>query len=335
MRVIQMINRPLKRVPCVSHPITVLFLDDNQGFLDSLELELGTQGRLITLTDPQKAKEILRENKEDLLKEVAKSLSDVETDAIHERHVDFDVSSIKNILYDKNRFNYIAVLVVDYQMPTMTGIDFCRSIQDEADIYKIMLTAEAGKDTAIEAFNEGVIDRFLLKQDENLYDQIIDAVDVLKVKYFQNLTKPLINNLGVSLIDTINNQDFINLFNETLMVSNAVEFYLLDTSGSYLFLDKDGEPTWLIIRNEEDLNNHYDILKGLNASEEITTSIELRKKLLFMLSEEEYQKPINEWGDSLYEAKKLNDTHWYSVVKGKLKEAIDWNRIVCYKNSLI
>lgn len=330
MRAIKMLNKPIKKVACLSHPITVLFLDDNQGFLDSLEMELGDYGRLVTFTNPQAAQTVLAQSKKDILQNVSKVFNDADLDTLNEKHVDLDISNIHELIYDNSRFNHVAVLGVDYQMPTITGVEFCRSIQEDVNVYKIMLTAEAGKDTAIEAFNEGIIDKFLLKQSEHLCEQIVTAIEELKEKYFHNLTKSLINNLGIGLSNLLKSPEFLKLFNETLQSSHAVEYYLLDTSGSYLFLDESGYPTWLIVRSEEDYQEQIELLEGLGASEQMIADLMSREKILFMLSEEEYEEPVEKWADCMLRAAQLNNHCWYSIIKGKVKPSIKWPNIVSY-----
>ena len=57
-----------------------------------------------------------------------------------------------------------AVIVSDYQMPGVNGIQFLKSAKQKApDSVRVMLTGQADHDTAINAVNEGHIFRFLTK----------------------------------------------------------------------------------------------------------------------------------------------------------------------------
>ena len=51
-------------------------------------------------------------------------------------------------------------------MPPMKGIDLCRELAGYP-VKKIMLTGEANEKFAVGAFNEGTIDGFLSKKEEN------------------------------------------------------------------------------------------------------------------------------------------------------------------------
>jgi hypothetical protein len=112
-----------------------------------------------------------------------------------------------------------------------------------------------------------------------------------------------------------------------------VEYYLLDASGSYLFLDKSGFPTWLIIRHAQDFYNQIDILSGLEASPDMIKCLEDRTQLLFLLDENEYQQSIDEWHNSLFDAKPLTDSVWYAIGKGPLNKSIAWNEVKSYQGS--
>ena len=57
-----------------------------------------------------------------------------------------------------------AVIVSDYKMPGMNGVDFLTKVQEmEPDTVRVMLTGQAEEDTAAKAINDGRIFRFLYK----------------------------------------------------------------------------------------------------------------------------------------------------------------------------
>lgn len=156
-------NRTVKTVPCLSHPVNVLFVDDSQGFLDSLAMELGDQGSMMVTTDTVEAKRTLEQGQENIINRISNQLNDSELDTYNTQFIDIELNQIKDLIYEETRFNYVPILVVDYQMPQINGVDFCRQLQHINPVYTVMLTAEADKDTAIQAFNKGVIDHFLMK----------------------------------------------------------------------------------------------------------------------------------------------------------------------------
>lgn len=317
---------------CLYHPLTTILLDDNKNFLDALKLGLPKDKQILSFNQPAQAATAISHEEENIISDISNIYCEIDTDNPNQKIIDLNIGSIRNSIYDASRFKHIGVLVVDYKMPGITGTEFCRAIKDR-HIYKVMLTAEAALDTAIEAFNEGVISKFILKSNDDLVSYLSGVVYELEEKYFHDISKPILSNLDEGLITMLNSDVFIELFNNVFYESNAVEYYLLDTSGSYLFLDENGFPTWLIVRNDKDFNMQLEVLSGLSSSDDLVDQLKQRKKLLFMLSEEEYRLPLNEWKDCLFEAKNLSKSLWYSIEKGPIKNAIDWSRVSPYQGS--
>ena len=159
-------------------------------------------------------------------------MDDVNVDTTNDRVIAFEISKMLNLIYNKTRFERIPLLVVDYEMPSINGIEFCRKLK-ERKIFKIMLTAEADTDTAIKAFNNGLIDKFILKTSENLYPENTLAVDDLTQRYFRKLTKNIVNAYANSINDLFDNELYQQLFASVLIQAQAVEYYLIDNSGSF------------------------------------------------------------------------------------------------------
>jgi len=163
------------------HPTKVVFVDDNQSFLDAIALELYEQENILLFTNPESAMQLCKNNNENILQ-----LTTIEEE---NNNLDLDSNSITttfnmvNMIYEPSRFNNVSVLVVDYLMPTINGIEFCKQLSDKP-MYKILLTAEADSDIAINAFNEGIIDKFILKTHANLFEQLKIYINELTNKYF-------------------------------------------------------------------------------------------------------------------------------------------------------
>ena len=88
---------------------------------------------------------------------------------------------------DRSRQQRVSVAIVDYDMPKMTGVEFCRAIPD-LPVKTILLTGKAGLETAISAFNEGVIDCFLQKQDASVSASLRREIKRLQDEYFAEIS---------------------------------------------------------------------------------------------------------------------------------------------------
>ena len=79
-------------------------------------------------------------------------------------------------IYNKDRFNDVSVIIVDYYMDEMNGIEVCETLSKHP-AKKILLTGGADKENiAIDAFNKGIIHRFINKTDPDFPSQIRQAI---------------------------------------------------------------------------------------------------------------------------------------------------------------
>lgn len=89
----------------------------------------------------------------------------------------------------------IEMIITDQVMPGMKGDEFLKQVHSKyPDVIKILLTGQAGLDSAIKAINEGGLNRYIEKpwNMESLKDDIKGLVD----KFRQNLhDQYLLNNL--------------------------------------------------------------------------------------------------------------------------------------------
>ena len=309
---------------CFHYPVKIIFLDDNQTFLNVLSMEFSQPDNMIMLTDPNDAMLLINQSKDDILE--LNGMEDRDNIDCWNRVND---NPIINIIYDESRFDNVAVLVVDYEMPTINGIEFCEKIKDK-NIFKILLTADADNNMAVSAFNNGTIDKFILKTNDNLYDEILTSIDDLIFKYFNELSKLSLKSGGVKLKSILDNKSYKKIFNEVMVKSNAVEYYLVDDLGSYLFLSAKSEPTWLIVCDQEKANEQADLLKGYGFEACYVKKIKDKENILFLLSVNEYKEPAENWTKYMFESQKLDDDYSYSVVSDSLTNSISWETVVRY-----
>lgn len=196
-----------------------------------------------------------------------------------------------------------------------------------------MLTAEADKDTVIEAFNNGLIDKFILKTSKNMHSELAFAVHDLTQRYFIELSKSIVNG-HPSLVNVFNNALFQKILSKIALETHAIEYYLIDNSGSILFLDKDAKATWLFIRHKDELKEQLDLLHGYDLPAKIMTSVINMKKILFLLTEKDYKKPIDDWLKYLFDAIKLDDNYYYSITQNYSTDAINWDKVTSYSSHI-
>ncbi|HAT7956481.1 TPA: response regulator [Legionella pneumophila] len=302
------------------HPTNIIFFDDNREFLDAIKLQYEDKYNLYTCTNYREVESLLGRQIEFNEKlHLPMCTEDL-----------FDVPSFPNLniiidyLCKNDRFDRISVLVIDYKMPEMNGINFCESIKGK-NIFKILLTAEADKDTAIRSFNAGLIEKYILKTSKNLHEELADAVNELNERYFLQY-----NFSGKNQKNTFtpNKTSLECLFKETLNYSNAIEYYKIDNSGSYLMLDSEGYPTWLVVKPINELNQQLELLDGYEGSDDLVKCISNKQKMLFMPTESDYKICIRKWDRYLININQVNDTHYYAMFKGQFTDQIAWDKVV-------
>ncbi|SFM08440.1 response regulator [Legionella jamestowniensis] len=305
------------------HPTNIIFFDDNREFLDAIKLHFEDRYNLYTCTNYRDVESLLDRQAEFSEKlHLPKCTEDL-----------FDGSSCENIniiidyLFNKERFNRISVLVIDYKMPEINGINFCESIKGR-NIFKILLTAEADKDTAISSFNAGLIDKFILKTSKNLHEELADAINELNERYFLKFNYLNVQNQNNSF--TPIKKSLECLFKEALNYSNAIEYYKIDNSGSYLMLDSEGYPTWFVVKAIAEINQQLELLEGYEGSYDLVKFISNKQKMLFIPTESDYKLCIRKWDRYLISSNQINDTHYYAMFKGHFTDQIEWGKIVSF-----
>lgn len=217
-------------------------------------------------------------------------------------------------------------------MPDLDGISFCRELINYP-IKKIMLTGSNDRAIATEAFNEGIIDFFLLKESANLSTQIINAINTMQKDYFfslNNLTNNLTAKLATSSINP--NSSLTHFLQAKMKQFNAVEFYLLDRWGSMLFIQYDGTPITLVISPRK-MIDAYAAIAHDHEEQSIGDLLLTKKKLLFFSNEIDCMRPVSEWQNFLFEAKPLPDQSdlFYTVIETLSHQPINMKKILSQK----
>lgn len=228
----------MKQIPCFQHPTTVLVVDDSLVFRDSLKTYLlSGSNRCVSVGSGEKALAILK--------------------ASPKTPMVMDLCSFQSIADDPKRFDVISSVISDYEMPNMNGLELCEQIKNP--IEKILLTGVADERIAINAFNQKLIHKYINKRDLVDVSKLDVAVENGKRDYFNRITEfhqhlILHDERETTLIDPV----FIEFFWQTRAKLKAVEHYLLDPIGCFLFVNSCGHRSILHTYNEELLKHLID-----------------------------------------------------------------------------
>jgi CheY-like chemotaxis protein len=263
--------------PCF-HPTTICFVDDNESFLQSLDLELPGSWACRTFTDPLVALEFLeRPAPLEPLMDRCFSLNR-EPDAT--ATIRLDLNLLEQEISHVQRFHRHSVVVVDYAMPFMDGIQFCAALKDPY-VRKAMLTGVADEKLAVEAFNAGLIHRFIPKQSVEPIELVRDFVTELVHDYFNQYISRLTATLTIDP-PTLLTDRAVARFIESLMAEHdLVEYYLVDEPPGFLMLKSSGEIWRVGFLAEDEMPLAISRARASGAPEELLKRLETGAEMLF------------------------------------------------------
>jgi CheY-like chemotaxis protein len=296
---------------CIHYPMTVVIIDDDESVLESIQLKIGKDIPCKTFSDPRKALDYLQHaiKKNDVLKNVIGI-----DESAHYHHlspnlpINYNIETLYEHVYDKNRFSEVSVIIVDYAMPGMDGEKLCRKLSRQRNnpVKIILLTGEVDEPMAVRLFNAGIIDKFLRKASQGLEEGLKKCIIEMQDHYFQDLTYPLVRGLVSEKDSALGDPAFRRFFNKLCKDVAASSYYLIEISGSFLLMDDAGSPTFLIIKLISELATIADGLEDSVLSQKVIRSIRSGEYVPYFgaLDEDFYAaQPIFE--KHLYKAKKL------------------------------
>lgn len=170
----------------------------------------------------------------------------------------FDITAIVDLLSNPNRHSEISAMVIDYNMPEMSGVELAKETA-HLTIPRILLTGNREDSKSISGLANGLIERYVQKAEPEAINRLIVNLKELTYRYFQNLTTPLLSYLQTNGKIALSDPTFIDFF-ETYCDKNAIkEYYLIDINCSFLCINDNAQRKYFIVHTEKSLNNWFEI----------------------------------------------------------------------------
>ena len=240
------------------YPTAVAFIDDSPSFLAAMELSMASQLNCITFSDPIRA--LNHANNLNNVNWNAHNSTDYAYYSDSEQFIKNTLNLSVNKFTDHGRYDEISVVVVDYDMPEMNGLDFCRNLKNP-NIKKILLTGQAGSDDAIRAFNDNLIDYYIKKSDDNLFANLTRAIFDLQNRYFIDIS----SYIKIRAIDNkqllFNDSKLSNYFSRILEDHEVAEYYFMTNPPRYKLRSKSGATSNFLVYSRHDLNEQIRVIK--------------------------------------------------------------------------
>ena len=325
-------------IPTCYFPSTALFLDDSHDFLLNFVLQLDEGIAYRIFDTPSKALDYIQRKRceLDLVNQLCLSeSSDIKNSPLTKRTIELDLAAIHAEVYNPHRFSEVSVVVVDYAMPGMDGLEFCRRIEND-NIKKILLTGQADEKLAIAAFNEGLIHRYIKKSDIDVAEQITRSIYELQAQYFQAMSDIIIRMLSVNYPSCLQDKIFSRFFRALCTENNIVEYYLIDHSGSFMMLDDDANVSLLVVKNAEDIRSHYDLAHTHGTDPDLLYQLAKGEMIPAVWQNHDSPMPFNEWVHALVPAQQCValQTYYCAYLKEKIPFDIRQRKILSYHRYL-
>jgi CheY-like chemotaxis protein len=307
----------MQAIPSFSFPTTVLMIDDNIEFLKSVAIGLPAHAATYNFySDSKTALKLINEKYEsnNIINGLINLLDEEE---FEHRTIDINVRDIYRIMYNRTRFEQISTVVVDYHMPGIDGIEFCKSIKNP-NIQKILLTSIVDESKAIEVLNEGLINTFIRKQSPNIMQQLNQALFAAQHRYFSHLSHIVQQVISFSPEDSaLSDPAFIELFRRIFQEFGAVEYYLTEFLGSFVFLDAEGNHYGLFTRIKDQLDFYCGTKEAESAPPHAIEALKNGSQILCYHSESTCVLPNGRvWEQYLFDAIKIKGINDYFCAYG-------------------
>ena len=288
------------------HPITVVMVDDNVRFMESLSF--GLHAVQVNFKLFGSAKEALAWIN---VKRSAPTIVDDEDEGA--------LPSFRTRMFNASRFDDVAIVIVDYDMPEMSGLEFCKEIEN-SQIKKIMLTGVAGENIAIQAFNDDLIDRFIVKQDAQALEKVTENIEILQRDYFKNQTAYLQQSEIIHIYFSFMEEPaFHLLFDKIFTQGDYVEYYVDTIPGGVWLLKANGDSDFLAVHSENICADQLAIARDQGAPAELLAALSKSDVITCFSDKGYYSEQCKEWQSALHQASLFEGNrknYRYALVRG-------------------
>ncbi len=312
-------------IPPYYHPTTTCFIDDNEAFLRSIELGLPAESAYISFYSPQEALAAI--NKPDELPPLVDRCFTMDGSQASNPIIHLNLSALEREITQIQRFKRISVLFVDYAMPSLNGIDLCAAVRNK-DIKKVLLTGVADETTAVRAFNDGLIDRYLPKAELSGFNTLVPLIEQMQTEFFQQYSARLSSNLAINPPLFLIDQSISNQFFRILKQHNIVEYFMVSDPYGYLLLRSDGTMYRLVIQSSEENNTQLAIAKKFGAPPGFIEKLQSKQFIAFFSERPEHYMASEEypWHEMLYPAEHISgDNNWHVALVDDPPADIDFD----------
>ena len=292
------------QLPVYAHPTLTVLVDDSDSFLRSLSFQLDPMLASKTFHDAHAALDWLRGCTPQQGGVPLHVNFDMQNLPADQCNVALDLERIYRIAEQRQRFATPSVLVVDYSMPQMNGLEFCEAVA-HLPCKKILFTGAADEKIAVSAFNRGLIDRYIKKSDDHALDLLEMEIAAMQAGYFEAQSETLRELVLLHHYHFLGDPALAALVQQLKRRMGFVEHYIFPNPTGILFLDKHGKASLMMIETEQGCYAQYENARDSDAPPSLLEALLERRVLPF------FSDPL---GDGMYAGGMATTWHRYCAV---------------------
>jgi FixJ family two-component response regulator len=288
--------------PPVFYPATVVFVDDSDSYLDALRRFFPDTLTNLFYTRPQAALGFIRQHARENSLEFASASACLSEPGV-ERFV--ETSAERDIVARASRFEEVAAVVVDFDMPGMSGVEFLSSIS-HLRCAKVLLTGVADETVAVKAFNAGIVDLYLRKTDADSANRLVHFLKDAKSRHCSESGWLALGENGLTYCDPRTRQ----VIDEVVAARGIVEYYWRPEQNAILMYDRAGNPSVFVAWAENDWISQGEIVADEDGPAELLRQLAVREVMPLFWPDLAYRGGmpfrtltpcgIPGWGDAFY-----------------------------------
>jgi len=237
------------RFPLVLLPKRVIYVDDQGGFLDILRKTMPKRLSREFIDQPNAALQALLQETtywcgvESLLSRAHEFRSDGEGEA---------PLYVKLYFQDWRRFHLTGVLIVDYAMPGLDGVELLKQL-DHSPARRVLLTGAADAEVAVKAFNSGLIQKFIPKSTPNLFKEIASCSDEMHLSVCEHMGHLIRSTLRTDQIELLHEPRVVRGLQSKVEELNWIEYVVVGQPFGLLGMAHSGPLQWLQLETPDSL----------------------------------------------------------------------------------
>ena len=293
----------LNLMPVCFYPTTVIAVDDDQNLLDFVKLAVSGDFNCIAFSNPREALDYCVKYDRNQSSFTDLCISSEKNPTTEAPNTTIKLKRIHKQIYNAKRFDEVSVILIDFSMPGMSGLELCKKIT-HLPCVTIMLTGEADESTAIEAFNKGLIDGFYRKSDATTTEKLLGLIQTKAFAYFQKRSTLISKNLLKApgcYPACLGDSAFTPYLQKLMLEQDIMEYYLFNDDGYFLLVHGDGSLSWLVVKNDEEMDALAGFIEDIHQqepdeiSEKLLNSLKKRTEIIFAATADQTNRDIEEW----------------------------------------